>query len=149
MLDADCHVLVSSRDRNTIERFLNAFLPEGECRTDVWIVAENTEREMEITNVNDLIEFCVEHSTEAQSIYWQGLNEHSRRCAWIFFTDDGATIYGLTCFEENEAQEDELLEKLKQHVGSRIGYVSYVEPPPYSALEYTHIFNAINIESAI
>jgi hypothetical protein len=144
MLDADCHVLVTSRNKEAIERFLNTFLPERKCATDGLIVEENTEREREITDENELIEFCIKRPTEACAIYWQGLNEHSRRCAWICFTEDGATIYGLTCFEENEAQEDELLEKLKQHVGSRVGYISYVKPPPQSASEYTDIFNAIS-----
>jgi hypothetical protein len=119
-------------------------LPERECATAGWLVEQNTEREKEITDVNELIEFCIEHPTESQAVYWQGLNEHSRRCAWVFFTVDGATIYGLTCFEENEVQEDELLDKLKKHFDSDIGYISYVKPPPNSASEYTDISNAIN-----
>lgn len=143
MLDGDCHVLVRSRDKHAIEKFLNTLLPERKCTTAGWIVEQNTEREKEITNVNELIEFCIKHPTEFQAVYWQGLNENSQRCAWVFFTDDGATIYGLTCFEENEAQE-ELLEKVKKHFDSDIGYISYVKPPPNSASEYTDIFNAIN-----
>lgn len=105
---------------------------------------ENTEREREITDENELIEFCIKHSTEAHAIYWQEQNDYSQRRAWVFFTDDAAMIFGLTCFDETDEQENELLEKLKKHVGSNIGYISYVVPPPYSASEYTDIFNRIS-----
>ncbi len=141
MEDADCHVLVNSRSAETIRAFLNEFLSQRECATLGWIIAEETEAEWEIVDANELIEFCIKNPHEAHAIYWHSLNEDERRHAWIFFTDDGATIYGLMCFDEDNKQEDELLERMKQFLGSEIGYVSYVEPPPSSASQYTSLFH--------
>ena len=145
MREADCHVLVNSRDTETIWMFLDTFLPQRECSIAGWLVEEGTEHEKEITDVEELIEFCIKHPTEPQSIYWRGLNEYSRRHVWVFFTDDSATIYGLMCFDEDDTQENELLERMQKHFGSNIGYVSYVEPPPNSASQYTAIFKSISI----
>ena len=141
MQDADCHVLVDSRDSETISLFLNTFLPQRECSVTVWLVEQGTEQE--ITDSGELIEFCIRNPNETRSIYWRGLNDYARRSAWVFFTDDGATIYGLTCFNEDEAQADQLLEQLKNHFGSKVGYISYVEPPPHSASQYIFIFQSI------
>ena len=144
--DIDCHVLAATRDEKTIWSFLDAFLPERECSIEGWLVGQNEEQE--ITDVNELIKFCIEHTTEAQSIYWDGLNSCARRSAWVFFTDDAAMICGLTCDEESDAQQDQLLGKLQKHLGSNVGYISCNTSPPHSATGITSTFNSIHGLSA-
>jgi hypothetical protein len=74
----------------------------------------------------DAIRYCLDHPSEAQSVYFRNLGNGPAH-AMLFFTEDRGLILGLSV-EEGEA--DDIFRRLRDHSGSELGYVTFEEPPP-------------------
>jgi hypothetical protein len=82
----------------------------------------------------DAIAYCVEYSSESQSLYFRNLGDGPAH-VMMFFTEDGGLIFGLSV----EGQSDAAFARLREHAQSEIGYVTFEEAPPPTAGEFKRL----------
>lgn len=125
----DVYVLVPARSAETVERFLDMFVPHREPSADEYPVPQFADEPMTVfSNALDLVVYCVAHADVAHGIYWRSLDDCDPFHASAFFTSDGGMSLGLSVV----ANPDRWLVELFSMTGSEIGYWASEEPPPDS-----------------
>lgn len=80
-----------------------------------------------------IIDYLTVNSNEPYSLYFKNRNESEIHFAMLFFTSDGNLIIGISTPAGNSTQEQNVLKQLLEFAESDAGYITYEEPPPYSA----------------
>jgi hypothetical protein len=134
----DVYALATARTTDEVQRFLAHFAPEREESADDYTIPRFSDSPLYVFDrANEVIEYCVSHLTEPQSIYWRCLRESGPAHAMVFFTTDGALLLGLSVITD----EDQWLKDLKAFAGSNVGCVLFEEAPPDSAEEFRRIIS--------
>jgi len=140
---ADCYVLVQVRSRDRIDAFLNHFLPERELVIENWIIpySAGSGAGTIIDDVDRLIAYCLDHANEYQVICWHTLRDMPPRIAEVYFTNDGAMLF---CLSSHEGEDEQgWLQRLKDFVGTAIGYITYENPPPMNAKAFMQVYESL------
>lgn len=125
---ADLYVLIETRSRSTILRFLDHFLPFRLQSAAEYELPQFAEAPTVIfSQDSDVIAYCEQHSNEPYSLYWCSGRKGEPQHAMVHYTTDGCTILGLSVGERG--QEEPLLQALKEWSGSDIAYVTDEMPP--------------------
>ena len=132
----DVYAISNRRDPNSIEMFLNEFLPLREESADQYEFPQYSETsEATYTDAQSLIAKCCVQKTSEHGLYWRSLNDENPAHAMIFFLRDGHVIYGVSMKDHNLEFARETLYKMKLKLGSKIGYIDWEAPPTASDLE--------------
>ena len=128
----DVYVLSPDRSAKDAERFLDAFVPQREPSTSEYEFPQYAEQpQLVIRSAREAIHHCEAYPDKAHSLYFRNLGAGPAH-AMLFFTSDGALIFGLSVVE----RADEWFARLKELTGSKIGYVTFEEPPVATASEF-------------
>ena len=87
---------------------------------------------MEFDTADPLLEYLEKNINVSYAIYWRGLEDKNPRHAHVFFTNDAKLIVGLSV--DAETVEDATLDEMMNYCSSKIGYITYEQPPPGNAV---------------
>lgn len=146
---ADCYVLTNNRTKKFVDGFLNTFIPNRKEQTDIYEVPQyGKEKVEEFNSADNLIEYLELSANAPHTIYWENLDDKEPRFANCFFTDDNNLIVGLSC-EADDKTEDELLLKLMDYCGTKMGYITYEQPAPRNSHEFIEIVRRANAQQKL
>jgi hypothetical protein len=123
------YVLSPVRSAKAAERFLETFAPQREQSADDYEFPEYAEQpQLVVKSAREAIQHCEWHPSEAHSIYFRNLGDGPAH-VMLFFTSDGALIFGLSVVE----REDEWFSRLKEFATSNVGYITFEAAPAATA----------------
>lgn len=129
----DVYVLMTARTAESVERFLDRFVPHREPSTEEYRVPQFADEPTTVFFESmELVAYCVAQHDVAHGIYWRNLDDCDPFHAMVFFTSDGGMVLGLSVV----ANPDRWLGDLLSMIGGEIGYWTFEEPPPDSILEF-------------
>jgi hypothetical protein len=132
---SDVYVLAQERSVTAAERFLDAFAPDREQSAEDYVFPQYGEQPLVVVkSAAEAIRYCEAHPAEAQSLNFRNLGAGPAH-AMLFFTRDGGLILGLSVVE----REDNWFTRLKQHVGSEVGYITFESPPAATVAEFREL----------
>lgn len=127
---SDIYAISDRRDEKTVEKFLNCFLPEREESADEYEIPQFSESpDIVYTKAEDLIKYCSTNENTEHAIYWRALNQRKPEYGMVFYLKDGNVIYGLSTDASESTFAEELLVRLKSHLGSSLGYIGHEASP--------------------
>lgn len=141
---ADIYVALETRSKEKAIAFLDHFLPERReggvgCASPVY----EDQSELIYTDVNDLMMRLEREKNANYSLYWHSIDkQHPNRHGMLFYTNDGAIIFGISrnvLGNTSTSHEDECLEAMKDYLKTDVGYITYESPPPDSYTEFKKI----------
>lgn len=127
----DVYVLARERSASAAEHFLNTFVPDRVQSAVDYVFPQSGEPSLAIGSAEAAIQYCEAHPLEAQSFYFRNVGIEPDH-AMLFFTPDGGLILGLSVV----GHEDEWFARLKEHAGSKVGYITFESPPAITATEF-------------
>ena len=133
---ADCYVLTNNRTKIFIKDFLGTFAPNRMQQAEFYEVPQyGNEICEEFTLADELIHYLESNVTTPHSICWENLEDNKIRLVNCFFTNDNNLIVGLSCHADDKT-ENELLVRLMKHCKSKVGYITYEQPPPLNSVKF-------------
>lgn len=142
---ADCYVLTNNRTKETVNNFLETFVPQRKESADIYELPQYQEKtEIIFEKDSELIDYLVQNKSIPYSIYWRNTEKSDLRHIMCFFTNDGELILGLsteTKFPNSEI-EDIYFKELQEFAESEIGLITYEEPAPNNANEFIEMIKA-------
>lgn len=159
--DLDIYVLVKNRDKETLERFIDAYVDRNasEDRGDeelmmlpLWLSNEKITLEDEeglssddydwelAQTLTNILERGLHFPRRAFSVYLKPKEKHLSG-ATLSFTADNQLILGLSiddegALPENEKQARKILTKLMQQFNGKAGLIIVEWPPPTTELDF-------------
>lgn len=129
----DIYVLGPDRSKESVERFLNHFMPSRSEAADDYAVPLNSDHPTrKFENADDLLAYLEAHPGIPHAIYWTSDARGDPRCAMVFPTSDGSMIYGLSV----ERDQEQFLTTLKEFLSAAEGYISFEAPPAGDAAAF-------------
>ncbi len=133
---SDIYVISERRDSNSVEEFLNEFLPcRDEAANEYEFPQYSGNAEIIFSSVEDALNKCIDEPDLDYRIYWRALSEKKPEHAMVFFLADGYVIYGLSTDDAYPEYVSELLSKLQSFLGSTLGYIGHEASPDAESLE--------------
>ncbi len=127
---SDIYVISDKRDEKTVENFLNGFLPEREESADEYEVPQfSASPDIVYSKAEDLVRYCSSNQSAEYAVYWRAVNQRKPEHGMVFYLKDGHVIYGLSTDASDDAFAQKLLIKLKEHLGSELGYIGHEASP--------------------
>lgn len=160
--DLDIYVLSKSRDRDTLERFINTYVDRqvSEMRGDeeLMMLPLGATKERSLTDEGEwepaitlthIIERGLDHPRRAFVVYLTP-KDTTLSGVTLAFTADNQIIFGLSIDDEGEKPENtnlakRLLQNLAQSFNGHLGLITYEEPPPLWEEEAQNMNNQIYI----
>jgi len=141
---SDIYVISSLRDPQTVNKFLNHFLPKRRESADEYEVPQYSETPSIIyKKANDLIEYCACNKSEEHSIYWMAMGGGKPEHGMVFYLQDSNVIYGLSTDASDQDYAKQLLNEMKVFFDSDFGYIGHEAAPDASSLmEFKEQINA-------
>lgn len=132
----DVYVLSQERSAKAAYGFLAVFAPHGVESAENYCFPEYAdEYDIVFSTATEAIQYCGAHPTAAHRFYFRNPSG-SPAHAMLFFTSDSGLILGLSVVE---GEEDLMFNRLKQHAGSTIGYITFESPPTETVAEFRQI----------
>jgi hypothetical protein len=132
---SDIYVISDKRDKNTIDLFLEHFLPKREESADEYEVPQYSENpEVVFNSAFELIDYCAKNKNIEHSIYWRALENRKPEHGMVFFLEDGYVIYGLSTDAIDQPYAKGLLEEMKTLFGTNLGYIGHEASPDVTNL---------------
>jgi hypothetical protein len=123
----DIYCLAPERTALAIQRFLELLAPMRDERAVDYPVPEFADSPHTIfTTAYELISHCVDHATEAHSIYWRSKQDGDPYSAMAFFTADKGLILGISVHENAPFW----LTRLTAASAGIASFITIEEPPP-------------------
>ena len=138
-MDADIYVLAKNRDKKTIIKILDKYLPErvyqigdSDDRYEYWDDAKEVGNQPSIffDSEEDLLDFLEKQSGVLFRPSWRSVTQSEIRACVLYYFEDDSLVIGLSINQGLE-REDSLLKELKSLLESNYGYVAYHVPPAY------------------
>ena len=127
---SDIYVISEKRDEKAVRTFLDCFLPEREESADEYEVPQFSDiPEIVYSKATDLVKYCSTYENAEHAIYWRAKDNRKPEHGMVFYLKDGNTIYGLSTDAGDSSFVNEQFEKLKQHLGSELGYIGHEASP--------------------
>lgn len=127
---SDIYVISDKRDRGTLNKFLDNFLPDREESADEYEIPQYSDSPDSIlSSAGELVDYCCENKTSEHAIYWRAPKQRKPEHGMVFYLADGNVIYGLSTDASDSKFANDLLTRLKTHVGSALGYIGYEASP--------------------
>lgn len=132
---SDVYVISDKRDKNTIELYLDRFLPRREESADEYEVPQYSENiEVVFNTANELIEYCAKNKNTEHSIYWRAVDNGKPEHSMVFFLEDGYVIFGLSTDAIDQPYANRLLGEMKDFFGTDLGYIGHEASPDVNNL---------------
>jgi hypothetical protein len=144
---ADIYVVEKRRTPESVNAFLEHFLPSRRESADEYCVPQYSESPVEIfTAAEALIAFCCQNPREPHAIYWHSTitPEH----AMAFFLEDGGLICGISTPADNPRRVDAVAAELGRFLGTQDVLVTYEDLPPASVESFTSFVGQLPRASA-
>ena len=135
----DVYVLVPSRERGTLDRFLSEFASGFREATDEYPYPQYADEHSFIEKrLDSLLNYLFSNENAEYGIYFTSRERrlHQAKAAMTFFTADSSLILGLTV---PVGFQDDALRSLKDAFGCKYGLVVLEEPPPSTASEFMRL----------
>lgn len=133
----DCYVYVESRAPERVREFLDAFLPQRrELATYYEVPYQGEEVDLTFQSATDLLEYLRDNPEQRHAVYWASLSEGGIRQAIVAPTDDGGTVFGLSCEEGDAVSEREMVARVTNFFGVAACAIDIELPPPASLEEF-------------
>jgi len=133
---SDIYVISEKRDRETVEEFLNEFLPVRDETADEYEFPQYSDSaEVIFHTAEEAVGKCIDERDLDYRIYWRALSEAKPEHAMVFFLADGNVIYGVSTDDAYPEYASELLLKLKSFFGSSLGYIGHEASPDAENIE--------------
>lgn len=137
---ADSYVLLNSRSRSIMRKFLETFLPRREEMTDEYLIPMYaTQPQYTFTNADELMAFLENNPGEEHSIYWRNLDKQEEiKFGMVFYTTDGRIIVGVSTVGKSPSELTVVSSyiRLKNYFNSDTGCITIEEPPPSNSVEF-------------
>lgn len=132
----DVYVISEKRNRETVEEFLNKFLPVREESADEYEFPQYADSpDVVYTKTGEALEKCISEKSTEYGLYWRALENKKPEHAMVFFLNDGNVIYGLSTDDAYPEYAAELLRKMKSLLNCSLGYIGHEASPDASNLE--------------
>jgi len=133
---SDIYVISEKRDRQTIEEFLNEFLPARDETADEYEFPQYSDNpEVMFRTADEALKKSINDRELDYRIYWRALNDAKPEHAMVFFLADGYVIYGLSTDDAHPEYASDLLSKMKSFLGSSLGYIGHEASPDAENIE--------------
>ncbi len=127
---ADIYVISHKRDLDTLEGFLNRFVPQREESADDYYLPQYADDpDAVFEHASELIEYCAKNKTVRYAIYWRALDDRKPEHCMVFFLEDGNLIYGLSTDAADQSSAEKLLGELKDYLDTDAGYIGHEASP--------------------
>lgn len=127
---SDIYVISNKRDRDSVEEFLDEFLPYREEAADEYEFPQYSDKaEIIFSSVTDVLNKCIDEPNVDYRIYWRALSQNNPEHAMVIFLVDGYVIYGLSTDDAYPEYASELLSKLQSFLDSTMGYIGHEASP--------------------
>lgn len=127
---SDIYIITGKRDRATVEKFLQHFLPQREESADEYTVPQYSDNpEIIFNKAYELVEHCEINSNVDHSIYWRARGGRKPEHGMVFYLEDGNAIYGLSTDAENHRYAKSLLHEMKTFFNVSHGYIGHEASP--------------------
>ena len=127
---SDIYVISDKRDRKTIEKFLNDFLPNREESADEYEVPQYSDNpEVIFGKAAELIDYCEKNTNIEHAIYWRATENSEPEHGMVFYLKDGFVVYGLSTDASNQEYAAALLNELKEYFSTTHGYIGHEASP--------------------
>jgi hypothetical protein len=143
---ADIYVAKETRSKKEALAFLNHFVPERVESADEYEFPQYTSiTSRKFENVVELMDHLEKNSNEEYNLYWRSIDQNNlNRHAMLFYTKDGAIIFGISRDADSTGQlntenEDSCLDELMQYFSTDIGYITYEQTPADSFAEFKKV----------
>lgn len=132
----DIYVISDKRDSESIESFLNEFLPLREESADEYEYSQFSDTsEDTYRTARDIIQKCCTVRNSEYALYWRALENRKPEHAMVFFLPDSHIIFGLSTDDAYPEYANEVLASMKTKLNSSIGYIGHEASPDVSDLE--------------
>jgi hypothetical protein len=128
--DAICCVLANVRTKEIVYDVLNSFIPNYEKIDGEYYFSINGPKDG-FKNEDEILDYLISNKYENGTLFWNKNEKNPYKImVGAFFTTDAKLIISLTVKADGTI-EDKFLEKLKNLLNSKIGTISYVNPPEF------------------
>ncbi|WP_196890179.1 hypothetical protein [Aureivirga sp. CE67] len=125
--DVVFQVLVKNKSLETINSVLNEFIPEYE-KLDSDYVGKPEEDDFVFESEEQMLNYYLENENISQVFYWNKYeNNPDKIMVGVHILKSNEMIVSLTV-EVTEEKENKYLKKLKAHLKSKIGMITYINP---------------------
>jgi hypothetical protein len=140
---ADIYVLGSVRTEQSVEAFLEHFLPSRIESAGEYEISQYSESPTVVyTTAFDLIRHCSKNLTEIHAIYWHSDSQPEH--AMVFYLHDGGLIFGVSTPYENSQRVDQIATDLGAFFYTDEVIVTYEALPPASVMEFRALFHSLS-----
>lgn len=123
---ADIYIISRKRDQDTVEHFLERFLPNRADAADRYEFPQYSSKpERVFTSSPALIAYCAANSHIAYSIYWKTTGDTKPEHAMVQYLGDGYVIYALSTDADDQPYAGQLLDEMKNFFAVTHGYVGH------------------------
>ncbi len=134
---ADIYSLHSTRDRATIELFLDGFMPARQEVTDEYGVPPfSPTPAVSFGSAAELLVYCCDHPQQEHGIYWRSIGGTRPEHGMVFFLQDGSMVLGLSTDSSDQDFVDSLCGHLGKMAGAVASYITHEDLPPGTAAEF-------------
>lgn len=139
---ADIYALGGARTEQSIEAFLDRFLPSRIESADEYEIPQYSASPTVVyTNAADLIRHCCKNENEVHTIYWR--SDAQPEHAMVFFLRDGGLIVGVSTPSDDSQRVDRIATDLGGLFDTEEVIVAYEDLPPESTKDFTSFFHSL------
>ena len=132
---ADIYVLAKDRSVQSVEQFLDTFLPKRAHSAMEYELPQYSDTPEDVYPTPlPVLQRCASDPSLEYLFYWRAINHSKIEHAMVIFLNDGKVVYGVSTAASDKDFVMMTFDQMQAYLGTTLGFISYEHCPDFTTL---------------